>query len=81
MSPRERVRLRGMISGHGYEVQCTVLATKVTLPPSGPVAYAGYSVEHVSKVLPEGDYQLLISNGETRRLRHQSGHWLSPEFG
>ncbi|GGI24798.1 hypothetical protein GCM10010987_31190 [Bradyrhizobium guangdongense] len=64
MSTRERVRLHGVISGQGHEAKCTVLATKVTLEPSGPVAYAAYSVERASQALPEGDYQLFISNGE-----------------
>ena len=77
MSSRERVRLSGVISGQGREAKCTVLATKVTLKLGGPIAYAGYSVESATKVLPEGNYQLAVSNGQVIPIRQQAGNWLA----
>jgi hypothetical protein len=74
---KERVRLHGLLTGQGHEAECTVLAIKVTLRPSGPSAYARYSVQSVTKSLPEGDYKLVVSNGETIPVRYCDGHWLS----
>jgi hypothetical protein len=72
-STKERVELRERLSGQGHEADCIVSAIKVTLP--GPSAYAGYSVRSVSKTLPEGDYQIFLSNGETFPVRHHGGNW------
>jgi hypothetical protein len=75
-STKERVQLRGHLSGQGYEADCVVSAIKVTVP-GGPFAYAKYSVHRISKALPEGDYQLSLSTGETFPVRHRDGHWLT----
>ena len=81
MSIRRRVVFRGQLAGRGYEADCHVSAIEVTEPSGGARAYIRYSIHRVSKPLPEGDYQLLMSNGETLRLRHQGEHWMSREFG
>jgi hypothetical protein len=78
---RRRVVYCGRLSGQGHEADCEVSAIAVPEPGGGITAYAKYSVQKVSKQLPEGSYQLLLPSGETQRWRHQSGHWLSGEFG
>jgi hypothetical protein len=75
-SPRERVRLQGFLSGQGREARCLVWATKVSLP-GGPIAYSRYEVDPASVNLPEGDYQLAVSNGGFFQICHEGGHWLS----
>jgi len=76
MSKRELVEFSGLLSGSGRQASCTVCATKVSLPGSGAVAYANYSMKTVSEALPDGDYDLLV-NGETVRLVLSNGHWLA----
>jgi hypothetical protein len=76
VSTRERVRLEGFLSGQGHEARCIVWATKVSLP-GGPSAYASYEIEGGSADLPEGDYQLAVSNGAVMPVRQSGGHWLA----
>jgi hypothetical protein len=76
-SVRERVSFPGILRGGGHETNCTVRATKVSLPGESSVfEYVDYSVEKVSKPLPDGLYQLL-AQGKTISLRYQNGSWLS----
>ena len=75
-SMKERVLLTRRFSGQGHEADCTVSATKVTLP-GGPSAYTRYSVEAGSKALPEGNYQVFLANGETSPVRRHGRDWLS----
>jgi hypothetical protein len=75
-STRERVRLEGFLSGQGHEAKCIVRATKVSLP-SGPSAFAAYEIEGRLLALPEGDYQLAVSNGAVMSVRQSGGHWLA----
>lgn len=75
-STKELVRFAGTIRGQGREATCTVSALKVTLGGAGVSAYARYSVEAVSQLLPEGEYQLFV-NGQSFAMRHHGGHWLS----
>ena len=75
-STRERVSLPGILRGNGHEVECTVLATKVTLPGANAVAFCQYSVRKVPKNLPEGRYKLSV-NAEVIPVRLQGGFWLA----
>jgi hypothetical protein len=76
-SIRARVSFPGILRGGGHEANCTVRATKVGLPGEPSVfEYVDYSVEKVSKPLPDGLYQLL-AQGKTISLRYQKGSWLS----
>jgi hypothetical protein len=75
-SIRERGRFSGILRGEGQEATCTVSATKVTLAGTSESTYTDYSIENVSKALPDGNYQLTV-NGETIRIRHEGGGWLS----
>ena len=76
-SKRERVSFPGILRGEGHEADCMVRATKVSLPgdPSA-FEYVDYSIEKVSKLLPNGLYQLL-AHGKTINVRYENGSWLS----
>ena len=74
---REPVKFRGRLSGQGQNAECVVSAIKLTLRPDGPSDYARYSVESVSKTLPEGDYELAIANGKTLPVCQHRGQWLA----
>jgi hypothetical protein len=75
-SQRESVSFPGIIKGGGHEASCTIYATKVTLPGTSESAYTDYSIQGVSKALPEGNYDV-TARGETTRVRLQNGHWLA----
>ena len=75
-SIRERVRFTGILRSEGQEAECTVWATKVSLPGSNAVAYAKYSIQSVSKPLPDGNYTLTV-NGEQYAVRCHNGNWLA----
>jgi hypothetical protein len=79
-SRREAVLLPGILRGGGKEITCTVRATKVSLSESFglpvAVAYCEYSIQSLSKVLPEGRYQLSV-NAEVIPMQYQSGLWLA----
>jgi len=76
-SRRESVSFPGILGGGGHEANCTVRATKVRLPGEpGVFELVDYSVENVSKALPDGLYQL-SAQGKTISLRYQNGSWLS----
>lgn len=75
-SPRRMVRFSGTLLGQGEEAACIINAMEVTNPGVGAVAYCRQSIESVSKVLPDGDYQLL-ANGETVAFHFSNGNWLS----
>lgn len=75
-STREKDSFPGILRGQGHEANCTVSATKVTLPGSRFSTYAKLSIKNVSKSLPEGEYQL-FANGASFTVRYQNGDWLS----
>jgi hypothetical protein len=76
-SIREHVSFPGILQGGEHDANCTVRATKVNLPGEPSVfEYIDYSVENVSKQLPDGVYQLL-AQGKTITLRYQNGFWLA----
>jgi hypothetical protein len=75
-SRRESVLLPGILRGQGYEVQCSVRATKVTPPgPSGlavAAAFCEYSIHSVSNKLPDGRYKLSV-NADIIPMRRHNG--------
>jgi hypothetical protein len=75
-STKERVAFPGILRGEGHEASCTVWATKVTQQGTGNSAYARYSIENVSRVLPEGNYQV-SANGQSFAVRFANGNWLA----
>jgi hypothetical protein len=75
---RRRVTFSGVLRGEGQEAECTIAATEVSLPGTSASALCDYSVQTVSKPLPEGRYQL-DARGETIKLRFRDGHWLADQ--
>ena len=74
-STRERVSFQGILRGHGCEANCTVFATKISVP-GGDFDYRKYTIGQVSKPLPDGNYQLSV-NGALITVRNLNGSWLS----
>jgi hypothetical protein len=67
----------GILRSEHHEASCTVRATKVSLPGApNAFQYVDFSIENVSKELPEGIYQI-FAFGETHSVRYENGHWLS----
>jgi len=75
-SQRERVSFPGIIKGGGHDANCTMYATKVTLPGTSESAYTDFSIQSVSKSLPDGTYEV-TARGETTRVRLQNGYWVA----
>jgi hypothetical protein len=76
-STREPVSFPGILRGGGHEANCTIRAIKVSLPGKPSVfEYVEYSIENVSKPLPDNVYEL-SANGKTIAVRNQNGNWLS----
>jgi hypothetical protein len=67
------------LRSENHEATCTVRATKVELAGSaGSVfEYADFSIENVSKNLPEGVYQI-TAFGKTQAVRYKNGFWIAP---
>lgn len=65
----------GILQGEGHEATCMVCATKVSL--SGQFsAYVKYSIQNVSKALPEGGYTLSAGGGLIA-VRYRNGFWMA----
>ena len=76
-STREPVSFPGILRGGGVEANCTVRAIKVSLPGMPSMfEYVEYSIESVSKPLPDNVYEL-SANGRTIAVRNKNGHWVS----
>jgi len=76
-STREPVSFPGILRGGGHEANCTIWAINVSLPCKPSVfEYVEYSIENVSKPLPDNVYEL-SANGKTIAVRNQNGNWLS----
>jgi hypothetical protein len=76
-STREPVSFPGILRGGGHEANCTVRAIKVCLPGKPSVfEYVSYSIENVSKPLPDGIYEL-AAQGKTSAVRNNNGDWVS----
>jgi hypothetical protein len=75
-STRKSVSFPGVLTGQGLQATCTVSAVEVTLGGTGESAYTDHSIGNVSKLLPDGDYELL-ANGEKSQIRLKDGSWLS----
>lgn len=75
-STRKSVSFPGVLTGQGQQATCVVSALEVTLGGTNESAYIDYSISSVSKMLPDGDYEL-VANGEKSRIRLKNGSWLS----
>lgn len=74
VTQRESEVFSAVVKGHGHEARSLVSATKASLPGSPILAYADSAIRRVSRVLPEGEYEV-IGKGETIRARHEKGVW------
>ena len=75
-SIRTPVTTTGLLRSENHEATCTVRATKVELAGS-VFEYADFSIENVSKNLPEGVYQI-TAFGKTQAVRYKNGFWIAP---
>ena len=75
-SARKSVNFPGVLTGQGQQATCVVSAVEVTLSGTSESAYVDHSISNVSKMLPDGDYEL-VANGEKSRIRLKNGSWLS----
>jgi hypothetical protein len=72
-----QVSFPGILRNDSHEASCTVrLFNLVTLPEENDFTYTRMAIEHVSKVLTDGDY-VLLANGQRIGVRYCSGHWLA----
>jgi|HubBroStandDraft_6_1064221.scaffolds.fasta_scaffold1092042_2 hypothetical protein len=74
-SARERVVLPGILCGQGHEVECAVLATKVSLPGTNVFTHCEYSIHSLAKPVPEGRYKLTV-NALVFPMRLHNNLWL-----
>jgi hypothetical protein len=65
----------GLLRRNDEETHCSLRATEVTQPGDGPPAHTGYEIIHVSKRLPNGEYDL-VTHGERLKARQAKGLWV-----
>jgi hypothetical protein len=67
----------GILRSGALETTCTVKAIKVTMPGDPSIfEFCEFSIENVSKQLPEGIYQI-TAFGKTQSVRYSQGAWLA----
>ena len=78
-SNRKIVMKRGTLRGMGFEAECLVTATEVSLPNSGlPPEYARMSIHRVSiGNLPDGPYEVSF-DGRWERVQKRGDGWYAP---
>jgi hypothetical protein len=74
-STQQQVRFSGVIRGNGVEADCSGWCLAVSLTGMPPT-YTRYSIDHVSKILQDGNYEV-FTNGITISLRLTGGTWLA----
>lgn len=76
---REPVRMLGILRSNGQAANCMVSALRVTLSGTRLFKDCGYSIEWVSKPLPDGNYKLSF-DGTTIDMRCFKGAWRATVF-
>lgn len=71
---REPVRMSGVLRSRQETANCMVSALRVTLAGTRFFKDCQYSIEWVSKPLPENDYKLSFC-GQAVNMRYSQGHW------
>jgi hypothetical protein len=71
---REHVRMSGILRGGGRVANCMVSAMRVTLSGTRLFKDCMYSVDWVSRSLPDGDYKLSV-DGMAVYMRYSKGCW------
>lgn len=74
-SPRKPIQFSGILRGEGHESTCTGHIIEVKSQVTGDLAYVQPSIGHVSKALPDGNYELTV-DGQAFRLKHHGKEWL-----
>lgn len=75
---REHLRMSGVLLGNGQTANCTVSAVKVTLEGTKLSMNCGYSIEWISRPLPEGDYKLSVDD-KTIDMHYSKDGWRATE--
>jgi len=71
---REPVRMAGILRGRGETAQCMMSAMRVTLDGTRLSKDCQFSLEWISKPLPEGNYSLTFDD-RTIQLHYSKGNW------
>jgi hypothetical protein len=74
---KEFVSFLAVLRGQGHEATCTLRALLVTAPGDGASELTRLTIADVSKMLPDGDYQLTVNSGPAMAVRYSEGQWLS----
>ncbi len=75
-SDRQVVMLAGRLIGMGRDVECTVSATKASLPGTDAFEYARLGIHSEPPGLPDGRYQVRFA-GRTVPIERYGGAWIS----
>jgi len=73
---KEFVSFLAILRGQGHEATCTLRALLVTVPGIAP-ELTRLTIVDVSKMLPDGDYQLTVNSGPPMAVRYSGGQWVS----
>ena len=71
---REPIKMSGVLRGGGITTSCNVSAVRVSLEGTRLSKNCGYSIEWISKALPDGDYKLSV-DAKTIDMRYFRGGW------
>ncbi len=74
-SNREAVMMTGRLKGMGREAECTVSATKVSLPLLNIWEYVNCDIHLAPENLPDGRYALTFE-GKTMDVKLLEGVWV-----
>jgi hypothetical protein len=74
---KEFVSFLAVLHGQGHEATCTLRALLVTQPGGGAPELTRLTIVDVSKILPDGDYQLTVNSGPPMAVRYSGGQWVS----
>jgi hypothetical protein len=73
---KEFVSFLAVLRGQGHEASCTLRALLVTQSGAEP-ELTRLTIVDVSKMLPDGDYQLTVNSGPPMAVRYSGGQWVS----
>jgi hypothetical protein len=74
---KEFVSFLAVLRGQGHEATCTLKALLVIAPGGEAPELTRLKIVDVSKMLPEGDYELTVNSGPPMAVRYSDGEWLS----
>ena len=71
---RDPIRMSGILRGSGETAQCMMTALRVTLAGTRLSKYCQFSIEWISKPLPDGNYSLTFDD-KTIQMCYSQGRW------